>query len=499
MACHGTTCRSWLATGRVSFDWRVHEARLNALPQSITDIQGQPIHFIHARSPEPNALPLILTHGWPSTPFEFAPVIGALTDPRRHGGDPADAFHIVAPALPGYGFSTPLTQSGWGNLFRVAMAWLELMDRLGYQRFAAHGTDVGSGVTGLLSMLAPDRVLGTHVTGTTAAMPFGPPLELDRLPQADRERAARFNEFREQGIGYLHMQATRPQTLGYSLNDSPLGLLAWIVEKFHEWTDPAVELPEDAVGRDELLTNVSLFWFTGSGASSAHAIYDGMQAWRESAAQQPHDAPDLPPSGFPARHRRIRSGHNDPKRPGPTRHDGALDGVRLRRALPRPGDTRAAHRRPARVLPDPRPRARRQQDSPASMTTIDLVRSAYDAFAHGDVPRLLSKLDPNIEWCLAESHPYCPDGTPLRGHDQLVERFLAPASRDWQDFKVHQVTLHDAGDVIAAEIRYTGTFKATGATLDAQGCHIWTVRSGKITRFHQYVDTARLQRVTQPP
>jgi hypothetical protein len=151
----------------------------------------------------------------------------------------------------------------------------------------------------MLGMLAADRVIGTHVTGTTAAMPFGPPLDVDALPAADRERAARFNDFREDGIGYLHMQATRPQTVAYALTDSPAALLAWIAEKFREWTDPAAELPEDAVDRDDLLTNVSVFWFTGAAASSAHAVYEGMQAWRASVARGAGGEPVAgPPRGI---------------------------------------------------------------------------------------------------------------------------------------------------------------------------------------------------------
>lgn len=268
------------------FAWRAQEARLNELPQFVTEIDGQPIHFLHVRSPERDALPLILTHGWPSSPVEFLRVLGPLVDPRAHGGDPADAFHVVAPSLPGYGFSTPVPEVGWGNLFRVSQAWAELMSRLGYERYAVHGTDVGAGVAALLPMVAPGQVVGTHVAGTTAAMPFGPPLEIDGLSGTDRERAERFNDYRENGIGYLHMQATRPQTLAYSLNDSPAGLLAWIVEKFREWTDPAAELPEDAVDRDQLLTGVSIAWFTGAGASSAHATYEGMQAYREMTARK---------------------------------------------------------------------------------------------------------------------------------------------------------------------------------------------------------------------
>ena len=268
------------------FDWRKQEARLNELPQLVTSIAGQAIHFLHVRSPEPDALPLILIHGWPSSPVEFLKVVGPLTDPRAHGGDPADAFHLVIPSLPGYGFSTPVREPGWGNLFRVAAAWAELMGRLGYQRYAVHGTDVGAGVAGMLPMVAPGRAVGVHLTGTAAGTPFGPPVELDGLSEADRARAERFNAFQADGLGYLQIQATRPQTLAYALNDSPVGQLAWIVEKFHEWTDPAAELPEDAVDRDQLLTGVSVFWFSGAGASSAHATYEGMQAWRAMAEQQ---------------------------------------------------------------------------------------------------------------------------------------------------------------------------------------------------------------------
>jgi epoxide hydrolase len=291
------------ATG---FDWRAQEAALNEIPQFTTEIDGQHIHFLHVRSPEPGALPLILTHGWPSSPVEFAKVIGPLADPRSHGGDPADAFHVVAPSLPGYGFSNPIGEAGF-NLFGVARAWAELMHRLGYERYAAQGTDVGSGVAGMLPMVAPGRVVGVHLSGTGAGAPFDPALDPGRFSGADRARAERFNRFKEDGIGYLVLQSTRPQTLAYSLNDSPVGQLAWIVEKFHEWTDPAAELPDDAVDRDQLLTNVSIFWFTGSGASAAHAVYEGMQAWRAFAAHQaeqseqagPADPPEAGQAGTP--------------------------------------------------------------------------------------------------------------------------------------------------------------------------------------------------------
>ncbi|MCW2940943.1 MAG: Microsomal epoxide hydrolase [Actinomycetia bacterium] len=280
------------------FDWREQEARLNEIPQFVTEIDGQDIHFLHVRSPEPDALPLILTHGWPSSPVEFLKVIGPLTDPRAHGGDPADAFHVVIPSLPGYGFSTPVREDGWGNLFRVAQAWAELMSRLGYERYGVQGTDVGSGVSGILAMIDAQRVAGMHLSGTGAAMPFGPALKLEGLSEADRVRAERFNTFQAEGLGYLHLQSTRPQTLAYSLNDSPAGQLAWIVEKFAAWTDPSAKLPEDAVDRDQLLTNVSIFWFTGAGASSANCVYEGMQAWRAMAAQPSSESPQpVTPTG----------------------------------------------------------------------------------------------------------------------------------------------------------------------------------------------------------
>jgi epoxide hydrolase len=288
------------------YDWRAHEARLNEIPQFTTDIDGQRVHFLHVRSPEPDARPLVLTHGWPSSSVEFLRVISPLTDPRSHGGDPAHAFHVVVPTLPGYGFSTPMRETGWGNLFRVATAWAELMTRLGYERYAVHGTDAGSGLALLLGMVDAARVIGIHVSGTSAAFPFGPPIELDGLEGTDRERAERFNQLQQDGLGYLHIQATRPQTIGYGLHDSPVAQLAWIAEKFRDWTDPAHDLPEDAVDLDQMLTTISIFWFTGSGASAAHAVYEGMQAYRAIVGQQQNgdqesgdqDWPAGPPTGY---------------------------------------------------------------------------------------------------------------------------------------------------------------------------------------------------------
>jgi pimeloyl-ACP methyl ester carboxylesterase len=232
---------------RTSYDWREWEARLNELPQFTTQIDGQNIHFLHVRSPEPDALALIMTHGWPGSMAEFMKIIGPLSNPRAHGGDPAEAFHIVAPSLPGFGFSMPLREPGW-EMGRTTDAFAELMRRLGYDRYGAQGGDIGAGVTGRLASIDPDHVMGYHVNSD----------------QGSSEHS-----------GYFELQSTRPQTLAYSLADSPVGQLAWIVEKFKEWTNPAAPLPEDAVDRDQLLTNVSIYWFTDSGGSSAQFYYEG--------------------------------------------------------------------------------------------------------------------------------------------------------------------------------------------------------------------------------
>src|SRR4029450_11559882 len=195
------------------------------------------------------------------------------------------------------------------------------MRRLGYDRYAVQGTDVGAGVAGMVAMVDSERVAGMHLTGTTAAMPFGPPVELEGLSAADRARAERFNAFQTDGLGYLHIQATRPQTLAYGLHDSPAGQLAWIVEKFQDWTDPAAELPTDAVDRAQLLTNVTIYWFTGAGASSAHATYEGMQAWRAIAAQQAEQPGGPSAPGATATHAPPPPAARAPRDPEPSRRD----------------------------------------------------------------------------------------------------------------------------------------------------------------------------------
>ena len=267
---------------RSGFDWREREARLNRFPQFTTTIDGQRIHFLHVRSPEPDALPLIVTHGYPSSVVEFERTIGPLTDPRAHGGDPADAFHVVAPSLPGFGFSSPVRETGW-ELTRTTRAFAELMRRLGHDRYGAQGGDIGAGVSGSLATTDPDHVVGVHVnTDPTAVSLLGPPItppeDRDALTDAERQRLERAMRMQAEGKGYLQLQSTRPQTLAYALTDSPAGQLAWIVEKFQEWVNPAAELPEQAVDRDQLLANVSVYWFTGTGATAAQFIYEAAHA-----------------------------------------------------------------------------------------------------------------------------------------------------------------------------------------------------------------------------
>ncbi len=257
----------WLA-----YDWRVWEARLNEYEQFTTRIDGQRIHFVHARSPEPDALPLILTHGWPGSIAEFLDIIGPLTNPRAYGGDPADAFHVVAPSVPGHGFSVPLEQPGWDHL-RIARAWAELMNRLGYPRYGAQGGDTGSVVSPLLGRIDPDHVVGVHINGGLA-FPASRPGDFDNLSEKDQAKLDAAQRLLQTGTGYAELQSTKPQTVSFGLSDSPVGQLAWILEKFHDWTDPARTLPEDAVQLDHLLTDVSIYWFTNTSATSANLYYE---------------------------------------------------------------------------------------------------------------------------------------------------------------------------------------------------------------------------------
>jgi pimeloyl-ACP methyl ester carboxylesterase len=249
------------------------------------------VHFLHVRSAEPDALPLIITHGWPGSVVEFLDMVEPLTDPRTHGGDPADAFHLVIPSIPGFGLSGPTDDPGWTDR-RVASAFAELMSRLGYERYGAQGGDVGAIVSPDLGRVDPDHVVGVHVNAASIGfMPF-PPLgeaELAELTDSERTRVERIAAFMDDGFGYSQIQSTRPQTLAYALTDSPVGQLAWIVEKFQAWTHDS-RVPEDAVDRDRILTNVMVYWLTGTAGSSANSYYE-----RKHAGQWPE--PSTVPTG----------------------------------------------------------------------------------------------------------------------------------------------------------------------------------------------------------
>ncbi len=243
--------------------------RVNAFPQFRTTLDGLTVHFLHVRSPEPTALPLVLTHGWPGSVVEFLGVLGPLTDPRSHGGDPVDAFHVVAPSLPGFGWSDKPTRPGW-TVERIARAWDDLMARLGYDRYGAQGGDWGATVTDRLGQQSPERLAGIHLN--MAAV--GPDkATLGDLTPAEQQALDDLAEHAAHGAGYSAQQSTRPQTLGYGLTDSPAGQCAWIAEKFWAWTDND-GLPESALTRDQMLDNISAYWFTSTAASSARLYWE---------------------------------------------------------------------------------------------------------------------------------------------------------------------------------------------------------------------------------
>jgi epoxide hydrolase len=262
-------CRYWAE----DYDWRATEARLNAFPQHRAVLDGLRIHFLHVRSPEPDAFPLVLTHGWPGSVVEFLKVLGPLTDPRSHGGDPADAFHVVCPSLPGYGFSDKPTRTGWG-VDKIGGAWAALMARLGYRRYGAQGGDWGASVTTAIGRQDTERCAGIHVN-----MPLAAPSRDDLAQLNDREQAAMaaMKHYRDWDSGYSKQQSTRPQTVGYGLVDSPAAQAAWILEKFWAWTDCDGH-PENVLSRDELLDNVMLYWVPAAGASSARLYWESFGA-----------------------------------------------------------------------------------------------------------------------------------------------------------------------------------------------------------------------------
>lgn len=254
------------------YDWSAAAAKLNRWPQFATEIDGQRIHFLHVRSPVPGARPLMLLHGWPSSVHEFADVIEPLTDPASHGGDPADAFDLVIPSLPGYAWSGPTTEAGW-DVVRIAGALTELMQRIGYSRYGLMGGDWGSVIASRIALAQPDRISGLYLTLVSV-----PPLAAEDDPTpAELELAASHEQFMATESAYAAIQGTKPQTLAVGLNDSPAGLAAWLVEKFRAWTDCDGDL-ESAVHRDDLLTNLTAYWLTGTAGSSARLYYESVKA-----------------------------------------------------------------------------------------------------------------------------------------------------------------------------------------------------------------------------
>ncbi len=270
------------------YDWRACEARLNALPQFKTEIDGVDIHFIHVKSPHADALPLIITHGWPGSVIELLGVVGPLTDPTPHGGSAKDAFDLVLPSLPGYGFSGEPTEVGW-NPGRIARAWAELMHRLGYTRYVAQGGDQGASITDAMGRLAPEGLAGIHMNLLVTALGGG---AMPAETEAERAALEQTQTFRASGFGYFLEQATRPQTIGYALLDSPVALAAWMLD--HD-TDAYYKIsrafvdgqPSGGLTRDHILDNITVYWLTGTGASAARSYWEGGRAQALAAGQAP--------------------------------------------------------------------------------------------------------------------------------------------------------------------------------------------------------------------
>ena len=266
------------------YDWRTCEAKLNALPQFKTDIDGVEIHFIHARSSHPDALPLIMTHGWPGSVIELLETVGPLTDPTAHGGSPDDAFHLVLPSIPGYGFSAEPTEIGW-YAGRVAQAWAELMRRLGYTRYVAQGGDQGASVTDAMARQTPEGLIGIHTNLLVTALARSGPSETAE----ERAAADALAAFRKTGFGYFLEQATRPQTIGYALLDSPVALAGWMLDhdtdSYYKISSAFVEgQSSGGLTRDHILDNITLYWLTGTGASAARSYWEAGRAQALAAA-----------------------------------------------------------------------------------------------------------------------------------------------------------------------------------------------------------------------
>jgi pimeloyl-ACP methyl ester carboxylesterase len=282
-------CHYWAQ----QYDWRAREARLNQFPQYRTEIDGLGIHFIHVRSPEADALPLIMTHGWPGSVIEFLEVIGPLSDPASYGGDPGDAFHVVCPSLPGYGFSDKPNMPGW-NVDRIARAWAQLMSTLGYTRYGAQGGDWGSAVSVALSQRDREHLAGVHLNMVT----YTPsPEDLAGVNEQEQAALASLEHYRRWDSGYATIQSTRPQTLGYGLVDSPAGQCAWILEKFWSWTDTQGD-PVGALGADRILDNVMLYWVPATAASSARLYWESFRSFASTPVEAPAGASIFPKEIF---------------------------------------------------------------------------------------------------------------------------------------------------------------------------------------------------------
>lgn len=276
-------CQYWAN----DYDWRKHEAELNRYPQFTTQIDDHDIHFIHARSKHPNARPILISHGWPGTIVEFIKIIEPLIDPEKHGGTAADAFHVICPSLPGYGFSST-TKREQVDTLAMAQMFAELMSRLGYKKYIAQGGDWGAIITSNIGIVDADHLYGIHLN-----MPFGFPVTADPnegLSQAELDDVAAMGQFEAMETGYQKIQGTKPQTLAVGLNDSPAGLCAWITEKFHNWMDCDGDI-ESVLDKDELLTNISIYWFTQSIGSSTRLYYEVTQNARLKFLEQPVKVP----------------------------------------------------------------------------------------------------------------------------------------------------------------------------------------------------------------
>ena len=268
-------CDYWMK----DYDWRTCEERLNALHPSMTKIDGLDIHFLHLRSPEPSAMPLVMTHGWPGSVIEFLKVAPLLADPRAHGADPQDAFHVVLPTLPGFGLSQKPVETGW-TPERIARAWVELMQRLGYDRFVAQGGDWGYAITNVLGGIGAPAVQAVHFN-------MFPIYEtMTAIDAQEAQALQRLRDFQKNEVGYQIEQVQSPQTIGYALTDSPVGQAAWFYEKYQQWTDHEGE-PEQALNRDEMLDNITLYWLTATAASSARIYWQSMRTFKEHKIKVP--------------------------------------------------------------------------------------------------------------------------------------------------------------------------------------------------------------------